>query len=697
MPTGENRRLLIAGVCVAVAYVAAARMGFLVAFAAEQITTVWAPTGIALAALLHWGRRLWPAIWLAAFAVNAASEAPLWTAAMIATGNTLEAVVAASLLGRAHGFDPALRRVADTVRFILAGALLATIVSATIGVTTLCVAGVQPWARFSGLWSAWWLGDALGALVVAPVLLTTARSATHRPRQDWLAPGLLILTAVAVTEIVFGEHLGPLVGRAPLHYVVFPFVVVAAVRFGQPTTAMLVLGTSAVTIWHTVRATGPFASPDIYQGLVLLQIFIGVLASTELLLAAAMTEQKRVETAMLEEQRERERADQTLRASEERLRDADRRKDEFLAMLAHELRNPLAPIRTGLELVRLAGDTPGMIEQVRPMMERQVGHMVRLIDDLLDVSRITSGKIHLQRTLAVLEDLVNGAVEANRVGIDAAGAHLTVELADPQTVLWVDPTRFVQVLSNLLHNAAKFTDAGDQIVVRGAVVPDAIGDSELVLSVSDNGIGISAEMLPRVFDLFSQGDRSAHRPQPGLGIGLALARRIVEMHGGRIDARSAGPGRGSEFTIHLPVLHGAEDSAGGRPSSVLMRHAVKQRVLVVDDNADAADTLAALVQALGGEARTATDGTGAIQCAIDFSPDVILLDIGMPGMDGYEACKRIRQHRFGRRAFIIAITGWGQEGDKLRATEAGFDAHLTKPADPAVLERLLAEATRTPI
>jgi integral membrane sensor domain MASE1 len=289
MPAQTNRRLLIAGVCVAVAYLAAARMGFLVAFAAEQITTVWAPTGIALAALLHWGRRLWPAIWLAAFAANAASEAPLWTAAVIATGNTLEAVVAASVLGRARGFDPALRRVADTMRFILAGAILTTIISASIGVTTLCVAGVQPWSRFYGLWSAWWLGDALGALVVAPVLLTMARSAKDRSRQDWLAAGLLILSAVIVTEIVFGQLLGPLFARGPLHYVIFPFVVVAAVRFGQPAAALLVLAASAVTIWHTARDVGPFASADIHQGLVLLQIFMGVLASTELLLAAAMT------------------------------------------------------------------------------------------------------------------------------------------------------------------------------------------------------------------------------------------------------------------------------------------------------------------------------------------------------------------------------------------------------------------------
>ncbi len=291
-PVGDLRRALIVGVCVAAAYVIAARLGFLVAFVAEQVTTVWAPTGIALAALLLWGRRLWPAVWLGAFAANAWTDAPLWTAAIIAAGNTLEAVVAASFLSRARGFDPSLRRLSDTARFIVFAAILATIISATIGVTTLCLAGVQPWARFSGLWSAWWLGDAMGALVVAPVLLTTVRSARHQSRQDWLGVALLIVATVLVTEVVFGEMLGPLLGRCPLHYVIFPFAVIACVRYGQPAAAMLVFSASAVTIWHTVRGDGPFASPDIYQGLILLQVFMGVLASTGLLLAAAMTERQ---------------------------------------------------------------------------------------------------------------------------------------------------------------------------------------------------------------------------------------------------------------------------------------------------------------------------------------------------------------------------------------------------------------------
>jgi CheY-like chemotaxis protein len=363
-------------------------------------------------------------------------------------------------------------------------------------------------------------------------------------------------------------------------------------------------------------------------------------------------------------------------------------------MLAHELRNPLAPIRTGLQLVKLAGNTPEAIGRVRSMMERQIGHMVRLIDDLLDVSRITSGKISLQQRATSLAEVVDGAVEANREAIEAAQLRLSIQLPPMPPLVFVDPTRFVQVISNLLNNAAKFTASGGQINITGDVARDSVGGVQLVLRVSDSGIGISSEMLPRVFELFTQGERSAHRGPPGLGIGLALARRIVEMHGGRIEAWSAGPGSGSEFTICMPVLATGESFPAGTTEAVVPA-GMKRRVLIVDDNADAADTLASLVRALGGDARTAADGPSGIQCAAEFAPDVILLDIGMPEMDGYEACRRIRHAQAGNRPLIVALSGWGQDGDKRRAAEAGFDAHLTKPADPVVLERLLAEAGAT--
>jgi PAS domain S-box-containing protein len=1097
---GDVRRLAIIAIGITAAYVVAARIGFQVAFLAEQVTTVWAPTGIALASLVIWGRRLWPAVWLGAFIANADSAAPLWTAVLIATGNTLEAFVSAWLLRKAASFDPGLRRLRDATQLIVVGAMLAPTISATAGVTTLGVAGLQPWSNFGGLWLAWWLGDALGALVVSPAILTMARPTRHRSRRSWFEVGLFVLGCMAVTQVVFGQVLGVTFGEGLLHYTVFPLVIVAAVRFGQPATALVIMGISGVAIWNTVHGAGPFASTDVHGSLVLLQAFMAVLASTGMLLAAAMSERltgqrrrgaaygigevlgeatdlaqaapailrrvcenldwqigaywlvdadaqklhchaiwreagahtvaferatnemhfapgtglpgrvwesgravwiedvvndpnfprasvareagvhgaigfpirigseavgvvefftrevaapdadllammstvgnqlgqfiarKRVETDIAKEQRrtrailetaldavismdhhgvitefnpaaersfgyrkeeavgrqladliippdlrqqhraglskhlmtgegpflnrrvetrgyhadghefpievaiirvsddgppsftgflrdltakraaeavaqsseerfrnlaasntaltlyeqdrdlryrwvfpqhpefpdhnigktddellppgegaqltslkrrvletgvgsreeititlptgirsydlmveprrdnagaivgvsgvavditERKRTEHLLRDSAARLSEADRRKDEFLAILAHELRNPLAPIRTGLELVRLAGDTPSAIAQIRPMMERQVGHMVRLIDDLLDVSRISSGKISLQRRPTPVGDLVSGAIEANRDAIGAAGIQLTVRLPEEPLLLLADSTRFVQVLSNLLNNAAKFTDAGGRIVISGQVVPANSGADELVLSVTDTGIGISSDMLPRVFDLFTQADQTRHRAQPGLGIGLALARWIVEMHEGRIDARSAGQGQGSEFTIRMPLL----DPSAGLPreaSRAVAVPAVNRRVLVIDDNADAAEMLAALVRTMSGEAETADNGLDGIRRAAAFAPDLIFLDIGMPGMDGYETCRRMRREPFGQRAVIVALTGWGQERDKQRAAEAGFDAHLTKPADPMELQRLLAAADTTP-
>jgi len=386
----------------------------------------------------------------------------------------------------------------------------------------------------------------------------------------------------------------------------------------------------------------------------------------------------------------RETAERTWEATEraraeEQLRNASLRKDEFLAMLAHELRNPLAPIRTGLELIRHGGDTVASVQKVRGMMERQVGHMVRLIDDLLDVSRITSGKIALQREPTSLGSLVHSAAEANRGALSAKDIDLRIDLPAEDSSIDVDPTRFVQILSNLIHNAAKFTNAGGSVRIRAAVTtpPDQPGP-EVSISVVDSGIGISPEFLPRAFELFTQGEAGAS--QSGLGIGLSLARRLVELHGGRLDARSEGVGRGSEFLIALPLIT-------SQPVDAVKSRAYKQqpgqRVLVIDDNEDAANAMAMLVTAMGGAARVAYTGERALEMLPEFEPEAILLDIGMRGLDGYATCRRIRE-ALGRQVVIVALTGFGQEQDKAKATRAGFDAHLTKPADETALARVLA-------
>jgi signal transduction histidine kinase len=371
--------------------------------------------------------------------------------------------------------------------------------------------------------------------------------------------------------------------------------------------------------------------------------------------------------------------------AEEQLRNANARKDEFLAMLAHELRNPLAPVRTGLELIRRGGDTVVAVERVRGMMERQVGHMVRLIDDLLDVSRITSGKIVLKREPTSLGSLVRSAVEANRAAIADKRIDLRVELPEDDCIIDVDPTRFVQILSNLLHNAAKFTDDDGSVCI-SAKISRPTGDliPQVSISVADSGIGMSPELLPRVFDLFTQGDVPSS--QPGLGIGLALAHRLVELHDGHLDARSEGHGRGSEFVIHLPLPTTQSISA---TESRANEQSLERRVLVVDDNQDAANAMAMLVEEMGGDARVAYDGESALEMLQEYRPEVILLDIGMSEPDGYETCRRIRRV-LGNRVLLVALTGYGQEQDREMATRAGFDAHLTKPTDGTALAGVLA-------
>ena len=385
----------------------------------------------------------------------------------------------------------------------------------------------------------------------------------------------------------------------------------------------------------------------------------------------------------------RKHAEDALRANEEQLKEADRRKDEFIAMLAHELRNPLAPIRTGLELIRVSGNTPEAVERVRSMMERQVAHMVRLIDDLLDVSRITSGKIHLQREPTPLSSLLTHAIDANRAAITAKQIQLKVDVPETLCVLDVDPTRFVQVINNLLHNATKFTDSGGSIHVsaRAGNQDGTASSPELALSVIDSGIGIPADFLPRVFDLFTQGARGSS--QPGLGIGLALARRLVEMHGGRIEARSDGFGSGSEFIIRVPLSTRAPKY---QAAETMDGQEVDCRVIVIDDNRDAASVMAMLVDELGGECETAHDGESGLMAMQTYRPDLALVDIGMPGLDGYETCRRIRR-QFGDDLLVVALTGFGQEQDKEQAASAGFNGHLTKPADPAALGRLLVQCS----
>jgi PAS domain S-box-containing protein len=383
-------------------------------------------------------------------------------------------------------------------------------------------------------------------------------------------------------------------------------------------------------------------------------------------IARDITDRKRAEAALLE---------------------ADRRKDEFLATLAHELRNPLAPILNSVAVLKAPAATETDQWELRNVIERQVQHMSRLLDDLLDVNRITTGKFELRKARVALAAVMEAALETSRPLIEAGGHELTVSKPPEPIDLHADLVRLAQVFGNLLNNAAKYTDRGGHIWFSA----ERQGD-DVVVSVRDNGIGISHEALPRIFDMFSQASPALQRSQGGLGIGLSLVQGLVELHGGSVTAKSDGPGRGSEFRVRLPIGVGSAAAGTHGNTNGGGKSAPKHRILIVDDLRDSADSLARLMRLQGQEVQTAYDGEQAIQAAEAMRPDVVLLDIGMPKVNGYDVCRHIRQQPWGRGTLLIAITGWGQEEDRRRTEAAGFDHHLVKPVDPAALLRVLAGA-----
>jgi PAS domain S-box-containing protein len=386
---------------------------------------------------------------------------------------------------------------------------------------------------------------------------------------------------------------------------------------------------------------------------------------------------------------ERKQLEESLRSQTEALREADQRKDDFLATLSHELRNPLAPLRNAVQILALRGDDPQVVAQTGELLGRQVRQLVRLVDDLLEVSRISRGKIKLQKAPVDLAEIIATAVETSRPLIDAHRHTLAVSLPDRPVRVEADAARLAQVLSNLLNNAAKYTEDGGRI----ELIAKRVGNEALLL-VRDNGVGIPPEILPRVFDMFMQVESSTDRSQGGLGIGLTLVRRLVEMHGGRVEARSEGPGKGSEFLASLPALvdpapksprktAGAEDASAAQDP---------RRMLIVDDNVDSAESMAVLLRLHGHEVRLSFDGQAALEEARAFRPEVIFLDLDLPKIDGYEVARRLRLDPAMKDMMMVAMTGYGQEEDRQRTHEAGFQAHLVKPVDFDEVEELLSSA-----
>jgi len=416
----------------------------------------------------------------------------------------------------------------------------------------------------------------------------------------------------------------------------------------------------------------------------------GVSFPMELAISEFRLRDRRYFTGIVRDITDRKRLEDQLRQRLQDLAEADRQKNDFLAMLGHELRNPLGPMSNALYLMGRAPSDESTMQQLRSMIERQLQQLVRLVDDLLDLSRIIQGKIDLRRERMRLGDAVRRAVETSQPIIDANGHELDVDLPERDVYVMGDLIRLAQSISNLLNNAAKYSTRPGRIRLRLV-----LEGAHAAVVVKDEGAGIPPELLPRVFDLFVQGEHTLARSQGGLGIGLTLVRRVVEMHNGAVSASSPGKGKGTEFTIRLPVL---PESARPTPlpgAADQERPEAPRRVLVVDDNVDAANSIAKILGLFGHAVRCAHDGPAALSVANEFLPDVVVLDIGLPGMDGYEVARRLRASEKFAKSVLVALTGYGQQGDRSRAQEAGFDQHLTKPADPELLHRVVAGRTHT--
>ena len=384
---------------------------------------------------------------------------------------------------------------------------------------------------------------------------------------------------------------------------------------------------------------------------------------------------------------ERRRLTDDLRRLAADLSDADRRKNEFLATLAHELRNPLAPMSNMLEVVKRSEGDGEVLKRAHETLERQLGQMIRLVDDLLDLNRVTHDRLELRRSEVELSSVVQQAVEVARPLVDSAGHHLTIDLPAEPIYLNADRARLAQVFGNLLNNSCKYTRPKGSI----SLSAERAGD-EVVVTVKDNGAGIPPDKLDSIFDMFMQVDGTSERSQGGLGIGLTLVKRLTEMHGGSIEARSAGEGEGSEFIVRLPVLSQPAVAAASGPDAASQSRP-QRRVLIVDDNHDSADSLAMLMRLTGNDTYMAHDGLEAIEAIEKYRPEVVLLDIGLPGLDGHEVCRRVREQPWGKDIIVIALTGWGQEDDRRKSEEAGFNGHLVKPVDYDKLLELLASLT----
>jgi signal transduction histidine kinase len=658
----RSARLVAAIIGLAAFYLVAGKLGLTLAVVNSSATAVWPPTGIAIAALLLFGARLWPGVFVGAFLVNLLTTYGVGSSIGIAIGNTLEAVIAARLVGRfAHGAH-AFERPHDVFKFALLAALLSTDLSATIGTTTLALFGLASWTDFGPVWFTWWLGDLGGALLVAPPILVWATDRdgiVSRPAEK-LA---LAITTVATAVLLFGGTQELSVSREPLAFLTFPVFVWAAASFGPRETTAVLLLVAAVADWGTLRGFGPFARSDTNSSLLFLQAFMTVAAITSASLAAAIFDRRR--------------GQELIRSTEHRLRtvaeEAARVREEFLSIATHELRTPVTSVRGYAQLAQraLERNESADVRKELDTIVRQSDRLAALIAQLLDASQLQAGTLSVNPVPTDVSALARQTATAAQI----AGSHRLIVDIDPGLWADVDPVRFEEVLNNLIDNARKFSPAGAGVTVR-------LGDAghEIELSVKDEGPGIASDRLPRVFERFYR----AHddRGIAGLGLGLYIAREIVARHHGRIWVEST-PGQGSTFLVRLPKV--AAPAQAERVERAVPAVKTGGRILVVEDDSEIRSLVLEALRGFGHEAVGARDGRDGLVVADRERPDLIIVDKLMPEMDGTEFSREYRaQHG---SAPLVAFCA---SRDAVEwAASIGAVACISKPFDLMELERVV--------
>ncbi len=626
---------------------------------------IWPAAGVALAFTFLYGYRMWSAIALAAIVVNVSREYTPVVVLASTLGNTVQALVGAYLFHR-FNFRPLISRLSDTLKLMLVS-LTVTAIGPTLSLIVRAIGGDVP-ANAADIWRSIWSGGVLSVLILTPLIISYAQEFTFK-RERVIEHTVALVFLCTVVYALFWTSFGMVAGIPLVYILLFPFFWIA-LRFHPRSTVLALFLAALIAISGAVfhPPTGLQLGQWLFQTQLLLEIF-----ATIFLILASVIEDRRLVTRALNEHVHQ------LETAITRIREQDTAKSDFLATLAHELRNPLAPVLSTLELLRLRRGT-GEEATLIAGAEQRLHMMGRLLDDLLDIARISEKRLTLKKEFVQLNEIILRSIDGARPLIEKYGHDLDLSLPPESPALFADPVRIEQVLVNVLNNAAKYTEPGGRIALSARTK-----DSRVRISVTDSGTGIEPKMLNRIFEPFLQISQSKYGTS-GVGIGLALAKELVEMHDGAIVAKSDGLGHGSTFDIDLPVTHAMPAAA---PVASTVSPLRPLTILIVDDNQAGTEALGRLLSFRGHKTLLAFGGVSGVVSALAHSPDCVLLDIGLPDIDGYEAARRLREK--GYTGCIIALTGYGQEADRLKAIEAGCDAHLTKPVGLKEIEAVLSE------